>query len=289
MASEDYRVFTRAFDRIVTSAELDTVLGPPSPSDSVALDDAWSAFHTGLVAWRTKAHLGALEATERLRGCTTGEDRAETVVSLLVDQSGSMRGQSMLLAAAAVDIAQNFLSQLGCKVEVLGFTTVSWHGGRARRRWKWRLRPRRPGRLCELLHVIYRSANDHRTSTGGWAFRAMLRPDLPKENVDGEAILWAATRLRSRPEKRKVVLVISDGAPVDDATLLANDPEFLDRHLREVIQKLTDQNDVELAALGVGFDVSGYYSESSVIQVAEDLGTALIGLLERTITTKAAA
>ena len=280
--TDDYRVFTRSFDRVVTSAELDLVLGPLSPSHNAALEEAWAAFQTGLMAWRTKAHLMALDATERLRQCTTHEERADTVVSLLVDQSGSMRGQSMLLAAAAADIAQNFLGHLGCKVEVLGFTTVLWHGGRARRRWRWRLRPRRPGRLCELLHVIYRSADDNRASTGGWAFRAMLRPDLPKENVDGEAILWAASRLRFRPEKRKSS-VISDGAAVDDFTLLANDPDILERHLLDVVRALTAEQDVELLALGIGFDVSRYYPTSSEIQTADDLGTALIGLLEQII------
>lgn len=208
--------------------------------------------------------------------------RQVAVVALLLDQSGSMRGQSMLLAAAA-DVSQDFLAHLGCRVEILGFTTVSWHGGRARRRWAWRFKPRLPGRLCELLHIIYRNADDQKASTGSWSFRSMLRPDLPKENVDSEALEWAAARLRARPEGRKIIVVVSDGAPVDDATLLANDPEFLDRHLRAVIRGIAEAGDIELAAVGIGFDVSRYYARSAVIQTAEDLGTALIGVLRETL------
>lgn len=281
---DGYRVYTRAFDRVVKAEDLGDVLGPLSVSRKASLDEAWAAFQSGLSGWKTKVHMAALEAAERLRAAPSAESRADMVVTLLVDQSGSMRGQAMLLAAAAVDMAHNFLVHLGCRVEVLGFTTVSWRGGRARRRWLWRLRrPRRPGRLCELLHVVYADAEDRRASTGSWNYRAMLRPDLPKENVDGEALEWAAGRLRARPEHRKILVVLSDGAPVDDATLAANGEGYLDGHLRAVIRAIEQAGDVELAAIGIGFDVGRYYAHSSVIQTPGDLGDALIGLLERTL------
>jgi cobaltochelatase CobT len=209
---------------------------------------------------------------------------ADTAVSILVDQSGSMRGQSMLLAAASCDIAQDFLAHLGIAVEVLGFTTVRWRGGRSRERWTRSGRPPAPGRLCDLLHIIYRHAGDARASTGSWAFRTMLRPDLPKENVDGEAVSWAVSRLRSRPQTRKLLVVLSDGAPVDDSTLAANDFGYLDRHLREVVHAIEDAGDVRMVSVGIGFDPSRYYAASSVVTTSEDLGKSLIGALEAALT-----
>jgi len=285
---DDYRVYTRDFDRVVAGERLGEVLGPLSPSQTAALDEAWEAFQSGLAGWKTNLHMAALEAAERLRSVTP-ERRADTVVTLLVDQSGSMRGQAMLMAAAAVDVARNFLAHLGCRVEVLGFTTVSWHGGRARRRWVWRWRrPRQPGRLCELLHIVYAHADDRRAGAGRSNFRAMLRPDLPKENVDGEALEWAAGRLRARPEPRKILVVLSDGAPVDDATLGANGASYLDRHLRAVIQTIEVAGDIQLAAIGIGFDVGRYYARASLIRTPGDLGGELIGVLEGVLGGEAA-
>ncbi|WP_398477359.1 hypothetical protein [Tardiphaga sp.] len=277
---QGYRIYTRAFDRIVTADQLDSVLGPLSAEAKVVLEKAGDIFQTGLMDWNMRVHLDALAASERLRGVTTDNDRADTVITLLVDQSGSMRGQSMLLAAAAVDIAQDFLSHLDYRVEILGFTTVSWRGGHPRQFWKWWFRPKAPGRLCELLHIIYRSADDSKAARLAWNIRQMLRPDLPKENVDGEALIWASERLLARPEKRKIIVVISDGAPVDDSTLLANDPDILVAHLQEVIADLESKGEIELFALGIGFDVARYYAASITIKTAEDLGTSLIGLLE---------
>jgi cobaltochelatase CobT len=277
--SLDYRAYTKAFDRVVAADALDSVLGYLTATQAAALDEAWGLFQNGLTGWKTKVHLEALDAAQQLRRSTTDDERADTVISILIDQSGSMRGQTMLLAAAAADIAQDFLRHIGCKVEVLGFTTTSWRGGRPRKRWHWRLKPRRPGRLCELLHIIYRSADDERASTASWNFRAMLRPDLPKENVDGEALEWAADRLKSRPERKKILVVLSDGAPVDDATLTANGQNYLERHLRAVISSLMSAGEIELGAIGIGFEVSRYYANSSVVQTAEDLGKELITFL----------
>ena len=186
----------------------------------------------------------------------------------------------MLLAAAAVDIAQDFLRNLGCAVEILGFTTTSWKGGKSREKWRREDKPPWPGRLCDLLHVIYRDAEDPRTSAGAWNFQPMLHPDLPKENVDGEALEWAAGRLRVQNRGRKILLVISDGAPVDDSTLHDNDPGILERHLREVITNLMAEGRIEIAAIGIGHDVTRYYEQATMIKSAEDLGEELIALLQ---------
>ncbi len=208
---------------------------------------------------------------------------ADTTVTSLVDQSGSMRGQSMLLAAASCDVAQDYIAHLGIRVEILGFTTVRWQGGKSRARWLRKGRPPQPGRLGDLLHIIYRRADDTRASTGGPAFNPMLRPDLPKENVDGEALLWAVSRLRSRRESRKLLVVLSDGAPVDDATFLANDLGYLDRHLRAVIQAIEAAGDVRIVSIGIGFDTSRTYSTPTMITTPGDLGKTLIAALEAAI------
>jgi cobaltochelatase CobT len=279
-SSPDYRVFTRDYDRVVGARELDSVLGPLEDSANAALGESWTAFGEALQGWRTKIAIEALEASGWIRSASGAAELANTSVTLLIDQSGSMRGQNMLLAAATGDIAADFLHRLGCKVEVLGFTTVGWHGGQSRKRWRSMGEPPSPGRLCDLLHIIYVTPNDPGHGTGSWAFRSMLRPDLPKENVDGEALTWAASRLRVQRSKRKILVVISDGAPVDDATLAANDPGILDRHLKEVIADLQESQDIELAALGISFDVGRYYSRSATVATPSDLGAALITLLE---------
>ncbi|MCG8443987.1 MAG: hypothetical protein MI723_19465, partial [Caulobacterales bacterium] len=199
----NYRVFTRDFDIVVSVDQLDSVLGPLSDANHLSLEEAWSAFSGALQGWRTKTHLEALDSTTRILARSNAKALQETAATILVDQSGSMRGQNMLLAAAATDVACDFLVHLGVTVEVLGFTTVRWKGGKSRERWLRGGRPWSPGRLCDLLHIIYRTADDRRASTGSWSFKSMLRPDLPKENVDGEALEWAASRLREREEPNK--------------------------------------------------------------------------------------
>ena len=278
-----YRVFTRDFDQTVNANALDGVLGPVSASTQAGLEEAWDAFMGALQGWRTKLQLTALDASARIRAETTEEQRADTVVSVLIDHSGSMRGQNILLAATAADVVQDFLGHLGIGAEVLGFTTVSWKGGRSRRSWLLRGRPRNPGRLCDLLHIVYRSGDDGTTRGAGWSFRPMLRPDLLKENVDGEALQWAVSRLRACGQSRKILLVISDGAPVDDSTLLANDVGYLDRHLRAVVSDLEASEDILVAAIGIGTDASRYYSRAVQVAIPEELGTTALGLLEALI------
>ena len=195
----------------------------------------------------------------------------------------------MLFAAATTDIVQEFLLRLGFTSEVLGFTTSAWRGGRSRRRWKWRFRPGHPGRLNDILHVIYKSADDRRPNTGSWDFRHMLRPDLPKENIDGEAILWAAKRLLSQPQSQKHLIVVSDGAPVDDSTLLENGLTYLGDHLQIVVRRIAEARQINLAAIGIGPEFHGFYPVSSQIDATDELCVALISLLERVLVSKEAA
>jgi cobaltochelatase CobT len=281
----NYRVFTTKFDREVDANELKSVLGPLSTDDEAALNLAWHELQTGLLPWTTRLHVAAASAAARIRGLLSDDERANTAVSILLDQSGSMRGQKMLFTAAAVDVAQEFLVTLGITCEILGFTTSQWRGGRSRKRWKWRFKPRFPGRLNDILHIVYRQAADRRSSSGGWSFRQMLRPDLPKENIDGEAILWAVRRLRALPQSRQHLVIVSDGAPVDDSTLLENGPTYLSDHLRAVVSSLVEAGDIRIAAIGIGYYGNDFYPIRSHIDTPDDLGTTLISLLEQSLTS----
>ena len=278
---ESYRAYTTKFDVEVPADRLEMVLGPLRHDQKVALDAAWDVLQTGLLPWKMNLHLVAAKASERLRKALTDEERADTAITLLFDQSGSMRGQKMLFAAATADTVQEFLLTIGCHCEVLGFTTSRWRGGRSRSSWKWRFRPHNPGRLNDLLHIVYRSADDRRASTGGWAYRQMLRPDLPKENIDGEAILWAADRLSNMPAKRKYLIILSDGAPVDDSTLMENGPTYLSDHLRSVVENIVGAADINIAAMGIGYQTHEFYPTSSYVKAPDELGNTLVELLER--------
>jgi cobaltochelatase CobT len=274
--TEGYRVYTTAFDREVQASELDAVLGPLSTEDARTLEEAWKVFQQGLQAWRTKAHIDALGASTDVRAQLSEDWLQKCAFTLLIDQSGSMRGQSMLLAAAAADIAHDFLRHLGCSVEILGFTTTSWQGGQSRRKWLSKTRIASPGRLCDVLHVIYGSSHDPAGGTGSWSLRPMLRPDLPKENIDGEALAWAAQRMQKMPYPHKFLIVISDGAPVDDSTLTENSADYLERHLLSVIEGIEEGGAINLAAIGIGHDVTRYYRNGHTVRTPEDLGSALI-------------
>lgn len=278
--NDGYRVYTRKFDKEIRAGDLDLVIGPLSPRGRTQLNEAWATFQGALQNWRARLQIEALNASSRTRNLISSEKLDDTVAAILIDHSGSMRGQNMLMAAATADLAADFLIRLGAKVEILGFTTTSWKGGKSRRRWKWWPR-RNPGRLCDLLHIVYRGADCPNPSASGNYLQPMLRPDLPKENVDGEAIEWVAGRLRQRAEKHKLVLVLSDGAPVDDSTLLANGPDYLDRHLQQVVEEIEKSNDIEIVAVGIGSDPSRYYSKCSTVNDPDDLGEAAISLLEK--------
>lgn len=274
-----YRPYTTKFDKVVNANELDSVLGQMTFKDRKKLDDAWNELQVGLLPWRTKLLVNGSQLAEQIRARLPQEQRESTVVSLLFDQSGSMRGQKMLFSAATADVTQEFLTSLGFACEVLGFTTSRWRGGRSRRRWNWRLSPRSPGRLNDLLHVIYRDASDNRVSTGGWAYRHMLRPDFPKENIDGEAIEWAVSRLRDVNRTRKILIVLSDGAPVDDSTINENGPNYLGDHLRAVVERLVHDGKIEVAAFGIGFATHSFYPMTHHVDDASELGTELLRFL----------
>jgi len=198
-------------------------------------------------------------------------DFRDTVVTLLLDNSGSMRGRPITVAAMCADILARTLERCGVKVEILGFTTRAWKGGQSRERWLAEGKPAAPGRLNDLRHIIYKAADSPwrraRRNLG-----LMMREGLLKENIDGEALIWAHNRLLARPEQRRILMVISDGAPVDDSTLSVNAGNYLERHLRRVIDDIENHSPVELIAIGIGHDVTRYYRRAVTIVDAEQLG-----------------
>ena len=199
----------------------------------------------------------------------------DTVVCLLIDNSGSMRGRPIAVAAMSADILARTLERCGVKVEILGFTTRMWKGGQARERWIAAGKPANPGRLNDLRHIIYKPA-EAPWRRGRKNLGLMLREGILKENIDGEALLWAYHRLLGRPEQRRILMVISDGAPVDDSTLSANPGNFLERHLREVVAMIEARSAVELIAVGIGHDVTRYYQRAVTLVDAEQLGGAVM-------------
>ncbi len=215
-------------------------------------------------------------------------DFRDTVVTLLIDNSGSMRGRPITVAAMCGDILSRTLERCAVKVEVLGFTTRAWKGGQSRERWVAEGKPRNPGRLNDLRHIIYKSA-DAPWRRARKNIGLMLREGLLKENIDGEALQWAYKRLLSRPEHRRILMVISDGAPVDDSTLSVNPGNYLERHLRDVIREIESRNQVELVAIGIGHDVTRYYRRAVTIVDAEELGGTMMSKLTELFDEDAAA
>ena len=202
----------------------------------------------------------------------------DTVVTLLIDNSGSMRGRPISIAAISADILARTLERCGVKTEILGFTTRAWKGGQSREAWLQAGRPPLPGRLNDLRHIVYKQADDPwrraRKNLG-----LMMREGLLKENIDGEALLWAHQRLIARHEERRILMVISDGAPVDDSTLSVNSGSYLEKHLRQVIHWIETRSPVQLVAIGIGHDVTRYYSRAVTIMDAEQLGGTMVGQL----------
>ena len=202
----------------------------------------------------------------------------DTVVTLLIDNSGSMRGRPITIAAICADILSRTLERCSVKVEVLGFTTINWKGGESRELWNKNSKPKNPGRLNDLRHIIYKSADVHwRQAKNNLGL--MLKEGLLKENIDGEAISWAYNRIKKRKEERKILMVISDGAPVDDSTLSTNSGDFLEKHLKKVVKSIENKEDVEILAIGIGHDVSRYYKKAIKITDVQELGDVMIGQL----------
>ncbi|MFO1048328.1 MAG: cobaltochelatase subunit CobT [Geminicoccaceae bacterium] len=298
-----YRVYSTQFDEVVTVEEL---CGPSELTRLRAqLDQSLMRFQgmIGRMANRLQRKLMAQQTrswsfdldegildTARLSRIVVNptsslsfkmEDETEfrdTIVTLLIDNSGSMRGRPIAVAAMSADILARTLERCGVKVEILGFTTRAWKGGQAREAWLRAGKPASPGRLNDLRHIVYKPA-DAPWRRARRSLGLMLREGLLKENIDGEAILWAHHRLSGRPEQRRILMVISDGAPVDDSTLSANPGNYLERHLREVIGWVETRSDVELTAIGIGHDVTRYYKRAVTISDPEQLGGAMLGQL----------
>jgi cobaltochelatase CobT len=197
------------------------------------------------------------------------------VVTILIDNSGSMRGRPIMVAAVCADILARTLERCGVKTEILGFTTRAWKGGQSREDWLKAGKPPQPGRLNDLRHIIYKAA-DAPWRRARKNLGLMMREGLLKENIDGEALLWAHHRLIGRPEARRILMVISDGAPVDDSTLSVNSGHYLERHLREVIAEIEAKSPVQLIAIGIGHDVTRYYRRAVTIVDVEQLAGAIV-------------
>ncbi|MFV0624006.1 cobaltochelatase subunit CobT [Sphingomonas sp. ac-8] len=302
-AQFDYRAFTTAFDEVVAATEL---------CDSDELDRLRAYLDQQLVqlqgvvtklanrlqrrlmaqqsrSWDFDQEEGLLDAARLARVVLNPgqslsykiEREAEfrdTVVTLLIDNSGSMRGRPISIAAISADILARTLERVGVKVEVLGFTTRAWKGGQSREAWLAAGRPPHPGRLNDVRHIVYKQA-DEPWRRAKKALGLMMREGLLKENIDGEALLWAHGRLIARPEDRKVLMVISDGAPVDDSTLSVNSGSYLERHLRQVIGWIEGRSPVELVAIGIGHDVTRWYARAVTIMDAEQLAGTMIDQL----------
>ena len=300
---EDYKIFTSQFDEVINAIELAT----PEESQRLRIQlDQLIAPHQTTIgklanrlqrllqaqqnrSWNYNLEEGLLDTAQLHRIITRPGDPLsfkqeseskfkDTVVSLLIDSSGSMRGRSMSLAAICGDIIGSTLERCYVKTELLGFTTKHWKGGDSRKAWVNQGSPLNPGRLNDLRHIIFKSADDNFRKARK-SFGIMLREGLLKENLDGEALAWAHQRLSKRNEERKILIVISDGAPVDDSTLSTNHSNFLDNHLRQIINTIETQSNVELLAIGIGHDVTKYYSKSITINRAEELAEALLDKL----------
>jgi cobaltochelatase CobT len=297
---EDYQIFSSQFDEVVNARELAT--SEEALRLRQQLDQLIAPHQTtiGKLAnrlqrllqaqqnrsWHYNLEEGLLDTSQLHRIISRPGDPLsfkqeseskfkDTVVSLLIDSSGSMRGRSMTLAAICGDIIGSTLERCYVKTELLGFTTKHWKGGDSRKAWVNQGSPPNPGRLNDLRHIVFKSADDN-FRRARKSFGIMLREGLLKENVDGEALAWAHQRLAKRTEERKILIVISDGAPVDDSTLSTNHSNFLDNHLRQIIDSIENQSNVELLAIGIGHDVTKYYEKSITINRAEELAEALL-------------
>ncbi|MDG2060311.1 MAG: cobaltochelatase subunit CobT [SAR86 cluster bacterium] len=298
-----YKVFTREFDEeidatdLCTSEELnrlrkhlDQLMGPSKSTISklanrlqrllmAQQNRSWEFNKEEGILDSSRLHKIILDPVSPLTYKVEKDTEfRDTVVSILVDSSGSMRGRSMTVAAISADIISTTLERCNVKTEVLGFTTSQWKGGESRKLWTESGKGINPGRLNDLRHIIFKSA-DTPWRRGHKNFGLMLREGLLKENVDGEALIWAHDRLIKRHEQRKILMVISDGAPVDDSTLSTNPTNYLDMHLRQVINSIENNSPVNLIAIGIGHDVTRYYKKAVTIHRAEELGGVMLDQL----------
>ena len=300
---KEYKIFTSQFDEITMAENLEskeeiTKLRKSLDQQLVSFQDLITKLANKLQrqllakqnrAWEFDLEEGLLDSSKLTRIIMDPYnslsfkkekdlDFKDTVVTLLIDNSGSMRGRPITIAAICADILSRTLERCSVKVEILGFTTKNWKGGKSREEWNKNNKPKNPGRLNDLRHIIYKSADTHwRQSKRNLGL--MLKEGLLKENIDGEAISWAFNRLKKRKEERKILMVISDGAPVDDSTLSVNSGDFLEKHLKKVVKFIESKSEIEILAIGIGHDVSRYYNKAIKITDVQELGDVMIGQL----------
>ena len=300
---KNYNIFTNQFDEIVKAETLESVeeiakLRSNLDQQLVSFQDLITKLANKLQrqllakqnrSWEFDLEEGLLDSSKLTRVVMDPYhslsfkkekdlDFKDTVVTLLIDNSGSMRGRPITIAALCADILSRTLERCSVKVEILGFTTKNWKGGKSREYWNNNNKPKNPGRLNDLMHIIYKNA-DTQWRQSKKNLGLMLKEGLLKENIDGEAISWAFSRLKKREEERKILMVISDGAPVDDSTLSVNSGDFLEKHLKKIVKFIENKSDVEILAIGIGHDVSRYYSKAIKITDVQELGDVMISQL----------
>ena len=306
----DYKIFTNEFDEIIKAENLENT--EESFKLRKNLDQQLIGFHDLITklanklqrqllakqnrSWNFDLEEGLLDSSKLTRIIMDPYnslsfkkekdlDFKDTVVTLLIDNSGSMRGRPITIAAICADILSRTLERCSVKVEILGFTTKNWKGGQSREKWNRNDKPKTPGRLNDLRHIIYKSGDTHwRQAKNNLGL--MLKEGLLKENIDGEAITWAYSRLRKRKEERKILMVISDGAPVDDSTLSVNSGDFLEKHLKKTVKFIEEKSEIEILAIGIGHDVSRYYNKAIKITDVNELGDVMISQLSTLFETK---
>ncbi len=303
LSDRDYKIFTKQFDETAKAENLEsleeiTKLRKNLDQQLVTFQDLITKLANKLQrqllasqkrAWEFDLEEGLLDTSKLTRvimdpysSLSFKKEKdfkfKDTVVTLLIDNSGSMRGRPITIAAICADILSRTLERCAVKVEILGFTTKNWKGGQSRENWNKNNKPKNPGRLNDLRHIIYKSADSQwRISKNNLGL--MLKEGLLKENIDGEAINWAYNRIQKRKEERKILMVISDGAPVDDSTLSVNSGDFLEKHLKKVVKHIENKSDIEILAIGIGHDVSRYYSKAIKITDVQELGDVMINQL----------
>ena len=308
--NKDYRIYTNEFDEVSRAELLETQdeiikLRKNLDQQLVSFKDLITKLANKLQrqlmakqnrAWNFDLEEGLLDSSkltrvviDPLNSLSFKKEKdyefKDTVVTLLIDNSGSMRGRPITIAALCADILSRTLERCTVKVEILGFTTKNWKGGQSREKWSKNNKIKNPGRLNDLRHIIYKSADNHwRQSKNNLGL--MLKEGLLKENIDGEAISWAYSRLKKREEERKILMVISDGAPVDDSTLSVNSGDFLEKHLKKIVNFIENKNDIEILAIGIGHDVSRYYKRAIKISDVNELGDVMIDQLSELFNNK---
>ncbi len=299
----DYKIYTNQFDEIIKAENLENL--DDASKLRKTLDQQLIGFHDVVTklanklqrqllakqnrSWNFDLEEGLLDSSKLTRVIMDpfnslsfkkekNLDFKDTIVTLLIDNSGSMRGRPITIAAICADILSRTLERCSVKVEILGFTTKNWKGGQSREFWNKNGKIKLPGRLNDLRHIIYKSADAHwRQAKNNLGL--MLKEGLLKENIDGEAISWAFSRLKKRREERKILMVISDGAPVDDSTLSVNSGDFLEKHLKKIVKFIEDKSDIEILAIGIGHDVSRYYNRAIKITDVNELGDVMVSQL----------